>query len=82
MLGPVVNGAIVVGAGPFDILPGCPIVKLPTWDVSYVSEAVPLCPRLRIQAVFIIISDTRGQCLNFMLEWFAIEGWDIGDIQR
>lgn len=42
------------------------------------SEAIPLGPTLSIQFVFIIVCNVLGQSLNFVLEAFPGEGWNLG----
>ena len=46
------------------------------------SEAIPLRPTLRIQRIQIVVSNILNKRLDLMLEMFAMEGRDFGDVQR
>lgn len=53
------------------------------WRVSrtHVSKAIPLGPALGIQCIKIVVGDAWMQDLDLMLEDFATEGRDLGDVQ-
>lgn len=53
------------------------------WRVNrtHVSKAVPLGPALGIQCIKIVVGDAWMQDLDLMLEDFAAEGRDLGNVQ-
>lgn len=51
-------------------------------SVTNMSEAIPLRPTLSIQRIQIVVSSILSKRLDLMLEMFAMEGRDLGDVQR
>lgn len=49
--------------------------------MCYVPKTIPLCSRLRVELVLIVIGKIGRQCLDFMLEGFAAKGWLTRDLQ-
>ena len=46
------------------------------------SKAIPLCPALCVQGIEVVVSHAFHQRLDLMLELFAMESRDFGDVQR
>lgn len=45
------------------------------------SKSIPLSSTLSVKLIFVIISDSFDQWLDFVLEWFSIECWGVWNIQ-
>lgn len=67
----MVDSALVVFLGTFNVFPCRSIVELSCGKMRYVSESIPLCARLGVQYVPVVICNTGRQWLNLMLELLA-----------
>jgi len=83
MRSPVMDPAfvLILFSRPFDIFPFGPVVESLSWEVSNVSEAIPLSSRLSIERVFIVICNILSQYFDLVLERLTSKCWDVGDVQ-
>lgn len=84
MFRPVMDSTLVgVLLWAFNVLCFGTIVKRLRWHMSNVPKSVPLRTTLRVQIIFIIICHSYvTERLDFVLEDFPAECWNIGHIER
>ncbi len=78
MLRPVVDRTLVVPFWPFYVFRFGSIVKCLSWYVGDVSESIPLCSRLRVELILVIICKPFSQGLDLMLELLAVDAGVAG----
>lgn len=83
MLTPVVNAALMpILIRAVDIGSYGSVIKLCSGDMCDMAEAVPLCPRLGVQSVDVVVGQRGDERLDVVLEGLALESWDLWFIQR
>ena len=84
MLSPVMNAAfiLILFCVSLNIFTFGPVVKGLAWEMRNVSKPIPLCSRLCIELILIIVRNILSQYLDLMLEGLTSKCWDIRDIQR
>jgi len=83
MFSPVMNPAfvLILFSHTFNMFPFGPVVESLGWEMSNVSEAIPLGPGLCIKRVLIVVCNIFSQYFDLMLERFSTKRRDIGDVQ-
>lgn len=52
------------------------------WEVTYVTESIPLSAALRVQRVSVVEDDVFGHLFDVVLEGLAMECRWVRDVQR
>lgn len=81
MIGPVVDGGLVVRGWTDDVRGMGVVVESVGWHPGAASEAIPLSAALCIELVCIIVGNVLCQSLDLVLEMFSGESRDFGMVQ-